>query len=47
MDAHGEGALVRGALVATVGPVRDWGDGGKQDDGEYSRGDHHTEDDPG
>jgi hypothetical protein len=47
MDAHGEGALVRGALVAPTGPVRDRGDGGEQDDGEDGRGDHHAEDDPG
>jgi hypothetical protein len=47
MDAHGEGALVRGALVAPAGPVGDSGDGGEQDDGEDGRGDHHAEDDPG
>ena len=47
MDVHREGARARRAPAAAAGPVRERGDGGKEDDGEDGGGDDHAEDDPG
>lgn len=46
MDVHREGALACSALAAAR-PVRQRGDGGKEDDGEDGGGDDDAEDDPG